>query len=77
MADVATTPIPEVLALIELVHLRWLRLMAAIPAAAWQRTFYHPERKISFTLDSALCLYGWHSLHHAAHVVNLRTRMGW
>lgn len=76
LADTAS-PIAETLELIDLVHRRWLRLMAAMAADDWQRTFYHPERKIRFTLDSALCMYGWHSLHHTAHIVNLRSRMGW
>jgi len=24
-----------------------------------------------------LALYDWHSRHHTAHIVNLRSRMGW
>ena len=48
-----------------------------MPGTVWQRTFLHPERGITFTLDAALCLYAWHGAHHTAHIAGLRQRMGW
>jgi hypothetical protein len=42
----------------------------------FQKKFNHPESG-EWTLDGALALYAWHSLHHTAHITNLRDRQGW
>lgn len=77
LPDVALTPVADTLDLLDLLHRRWVALMQAMPGVAWQRTFLHPERGITFTLDAALCLYGWHGAHHTAHISGLRARQAW
>jgi hypothetical protein len=71
LPDVAATPITVSLTLLEALHTRWTNLMAHLTDAQWQRTFYHPGSKRTFTLDEALALYAWHGRHHLAHVESL------
>jgi hypothetical protein len=69
-------PIAISLNIIENVHARWALLLNALDSAQWQRGFLHPERGPS-TLEQATLLYQWHSLHHLAHITELRRREGW
>ena len=68
LPDVAATPITVSLVLLEALHTRWVLLLQHFDEAQWQRTFYHPGTKRTFTLDQALALYAWHGQHHLAHV---------
>jgi uncharacterized damage-inducible protein DinB len=61
---------------IERVHGRWVMLLESLNEAQWKRGFVHPERGPS-NLELATLLYQWHSKHHLAHIVNLRTRSNW
>ena len=70
-------PIDGALALLDLLHERWVALLRATPEAAFARTLYHPEAKIDFTLDRLVAMYAWHGPHHTAHVTELRRRQGW
>ncbi len=72
----AKAPVEWSLSIIENVHARWVMLLESLDEAQWKRGFVHPERGRS-TLEEATLLYQWHSKHHLAHIVNLRTRMGW
>lgn len=65
------------LQLLEALHARWDALLAALTNADYGRTIAHPEWKAPLSLDMLLGLYAWHSVHHTAHVVNLRLREGW
>ena len=58
-------------------HARWHKLMQEMNESEWQRTIYHPERKIELTLWDLLKSYAWHSRHHVAHILRLRERNGW
>ena len=71
LPDVAATPITVSLALLEALHARWVTLLHHLRAEQWQRTFYHPGPKRSFTLDQALAMYAWHGQHHLAHLKSL------
>ncbi|HET6487886.1 MAG TPA: bacillithiol transferase BstA [Spirochaetia bacterium] len=64
------------LRLLEGLHERWGILLASLTPADFARTFQHPESG-PWTLDKALQLYGWHSLHHVAQIEGLRDRKGW
>lgn len=77
LPDVGATPPAVSLALLEALHIRWVRLLRNLPDAQWQRTFYHPESKRTTTLDQALVTYAWHGRHHLAHIANLVYREGW
>lgn len=77
LPDVAATPPAVSLALLEALHIRWVRLLRHLTDAQWQRTFQHPASQRTFTLDQALTLYAWHGRHHLAHITELRRREGW
>ena len=62
--------------MIEGIHTRWGTLLDAMSPADYERKFIHPETG-EWTLDAALALYAWHSLHHTAHITKLRERKGW
>ncbi len=76
LADARQAPIDASLTLLEALHVRWVALLKSLDAAAWARTFEHPELG-PVTLDRAAALYAWHGRHHTAHVTALRERMGW
>jgi uncharacterized damage-inducible protein DinB len=79
----AFAELPDVIApaewsveLVEAVHARWVLVLQALTEEQWQRGFKHAERGPS-TLEAATMLYAWHSLHHVAHITQLRARRGW
>ena len=76
LADTSTTPVAVSLTLLESLHDRWVRLLRALTAAQWQRTYRHPELG-PMTLEKTLALYAWHGKHHVAHITELRKRMSW
>ena len=63
--------------LLEALHGRWARLLSALPAEDWARTYVHPEYGRVYTLDGMLASYVWHGRHHTAQVSGLRERRGW
>lgn len=76
LADTAATPVEVSLTLLETLHDRWVRLLSALKADEWKRTFRHPELGV-MALEKSLALYAWHGKHHVAHVTALRQREGW
>ena len=69
-------PVEVSLQLLEALHRRWVVMLKSFKPSDWQRTMVHPEAG-PMTLDKALGIYAWHSRHHAAHITELRKRMGW
>jgi uncharacterized damage-inducible protein DinB len=69
-------PIEVSLAMLEVVHERWVSLLESMTEADFQKGFTHPERG-SQKLATTLALYDWHSRHHTAHITGLRARQGW
>jgi uncharacterized damage-inducible protein DinB len=57
-------------------HQRLVALLETMSDDDFQRSFIHPERG-RVTLANNLAIYAWHSLHHTAHIVNLRARKAW
>jgi hypothetical protein len=64
------------LALLDLLHERWIALLRSLTAEQWERAYDHPDNGVT-TLRAALGIYAWHGKHHTAHVLGLRERMGW
>ena len=75
LAD-AKLPVEVSLKMADAIHTRWTALLNSMTDADYQKTFIHPETG-TWTLDGALALYVWHSLHHTAHITRLREREGW
>ena len=69
-------PVDVSLQLLDALHQRWTAVWRSLAPEQFSRTFHHPESGPQ-TLDTHLQHYGWHSRHHLAHVIGLRTREGW
>ena len=76
LPDAKIGPVEVSLALFEAVHTRWLLLLRAMNTADFGRTFRRPDGQV-ITLDRLLQTYAWHGKHHAAHITDLRERLGW
>ena len=77
LADTNTQPINVSLTLLHALHLRWHAILDAMTDIDFERTVYHPERKVEITLWNLLGSYSWHGRHHVAHITSLRKRMNW
>ncbi|HEY5370385.1 MAG TPA: putative metal-dependent hydrolase [Hanamia sp.] len=77
LSDTKKLPVNISVTLLHALHVRWTLLLEDMTESQWQRTIYHPERKVKITLWQLLKSYSWHSRHHVAHINNLRKRMGW
>ena len=69
-------PVDVSLAIIDGVHKRWSTMANAMSDEDFAREFVHPETG-NWTLERVLGLYAWHSLHHTAHITQLRERNNW
>lgn len=78
-ADLSDTNLPVNISitLLYALHARWYQLMFDMTNDDWQKTIYHPERKMKISLWQLLKSYAWHGKHHTAHVLSLRQRMNW
>jgi len=56
------------------VHLRYVQLLESLSEEQFQRTCYHPESKITMTIDYLIALYAWHSKHHLGHILLVKSR---
>jgi len=70
-------PVNISITLLHALHARWCQCMEERTEAEWQRTIYHPERKIELSLWELLKSYAWHGKHHTAQILRLRERMNW
>ncbi|MFF2484140.1 YfiT family bacillithiol transferase [Paenibacillus sp. NPDC058071] len=77
LADSSEAPVTESLAIIEGLHSRWVRLLRAMTAEQYERTFYHPGYGQTYSLATLLGMYSWHGRHHLAHIVTLKERSSW
>jgi uncharacterized damage-inducible protein DinB len=73
--DVAA-PVEWSLELIESLHARWVMLLQSLDEEQWMRGFHHPDDG-PMTVEKTTLVYAWHSLHHVAHIVRLRTKERW
>ena len=63
----ATLPVEPSLALLEALHVRWVKLLESMTEADYRRAFVHPESG-TLRLDQWLAQYAWHGRHHVAHI---------
>lgn len=69
-------PIDVSLRMLTAIHERWTALLDSMSEDDFKREFIHPETG-NWTLEGALALYAWHSLHHLGHITTLKSRNGW
>jgi hypothetical protein len=77
LPDARSAPIELSLRLLEGLHGRWALLLESMTPEQFHRFFIHPEMADPARLDIITSMYAWHCRHHLAHVLNLRSRMGW
>ena len=77
LADVRHTPVNVSITILYGLHTRWVNLLEHLTPEEWERTFVHPETGKTFGLKTVAAMYAWHSMHHLAHVVNLKERENW
>ncbi|MEO6844199.1 MAG: YfiT family bacillithiol transferase [Ginsengibacter sp.] len=77
LSDTEKLPVNISVTMLHALHARWTQILEDVTESQWQRTVYHPERKIKITLWELLKSYAWHSRHHVAHINSLRKRMNW
>ncbi|KXK00043.1 MAG: metal-dependent hydrolase [Acidobacteria bacterium OLB17] len=77
-AELADSRMPVAVSLTMLsgIHARWVALLVSLSEADLQRAYIHPETGV-WSIEKALALYAWHSLHHTAHITRTRERNGW
>ena len=76
LSDARSGDIAVSLALLEVLHQRWVLLLNSLSEADFKRTCVHPENGV-MSLDDFLAVYAWHGQHHVAHICSLRERRGW
>ena len=69
-------PIESSLRLVDGLHEKWSEFLQSLPADAWSRTGFHPERG-DVTMDDLLEIYSGHGEHHAGQITALRASQGW
>jgi len=74
--DARVLPVDVSLDMLTALHARWVGLAESLTEADLERGYVHPQIGRQ-NLAEVLAHYSWHSLHHTAHIANLRTRMGW
>lgn len=77
LSDTQKLPVNISITLLHALHARWCQCMEDMTETEWQRTIYHPERRIELSLWQLLKSYAWHGKHHTAHILKLRERMNW
>ena len=76
LADAKSGPVEYSLDMLDGLHRRWVIMLTAMPDAAFERRYVHPETGIG-TLNRLLAVYAWHGRHHLAHITRLAEREGW
>ena len=56
------------LKLLAALHERWVLFLAGLSDDDLERGYFHPISKRTFSLQEAIALYAWHSMHHLAHI---------
>jgi hypothetical protein len=77
LEDVANIPINVSVTLLFALHTRWYKAIRHLTPDQWERTVFHPEKKVSISLWNLLGSYSWHGRHHVAHITSLRETKGW
>ncbi len=63
--------------LLSALHTRWVYFLNAMSEDDFKRQLQHPDWTRKLSLNMMCALYSWHSLHHTAHITELRKRNGW
>ncbi len=63
-------PLEPSLQIIDGLHARFAALLKSMDGSDYKKTFHHPERDKTLSLEMNACLYAWHCKHHLGHIKN-------
>ncbi|MEE9371574.1 MAG: putative metal-dependent hydrolase [Saprospiraceae bacterium] len=63
--------------LLDALHARWTYFLKEMSDNDFKRQLQHPDWARKLSLNIMCAMYSWHSLHHTAHITELRKRKGW
>jgi hypothetical protein len=76
LADARQAPPEWSLALLDVLHMRWVMFLRSLQEPDFRRPLFHPESGDT-SADVLTLTYQWHGRHHIAHITSLRKRNGW
>ena len=77
MEDANDLPAEISLSLLDALHTRWVYMLKKTAGNEFSKTVFHPESKREMSVKFLIALYAWHSIHHVAHITELRKRNNW
>jgi hypothetical protein len=69
-------PVECSLKTLEGIHLHMVALLESLTEEEWQRTYIHPERTGTSSMQKTAAMYAWHSNHHLAHITETMKQWG-
>lgn len=67
-ADATSAPVSSSLLMLEGINDRFIFLLKKIDSQVFEKSFYHPVRKIHLSMKQVLYMAVWHLEHHMAHM---------
>jgi len=68
LADTFESPVNLSIQILEGIHGRMYSLLKSMNPEDFNRSYYHPEHKMDFSLAQLAGMYDWHSRHHMEHL---------
>ncbi len=68
LGDYDALSIEDGLTLLELIHKKWVAVLDQMNEEDFNKTFFHPESEIEYSLLQATAMYAWHGNHHLGHI---------
>lgn len=60
--------IEDSLALIEILHKRWVHMLRSLKPSDLERTYVHPASRRIYSIREVCASYAWHCEHHLGHL---------
>jgi uncharacterized damage-inducible protein DinB len=77
LEDSRTGDVHVPLTVLEGIHARWVQLLRTVSDEQFARSYFHPEKGKTVTLNAALQSYAWHGRHHMGQIQWLIEQHGW
>ena len=75
--DSMSAPILLSLNSLTALHAKWTYFLKGLSPQELKQTFIHPDGNEEVSIAENIGIYAWHSVHHFAHIHNLKKKMGW
>ena len=74
LPDASETDLSYSLDLLTALHKRWTIFLNTLSEKDLSKTYYHPERKKYYPLNTTILIYAWHGEHNLAHIENAKKK---